>query len=266
MASMRSLVCIAAFMAICTSVASQTPSDAKLLEKTRAMYDAPFRRELIGFDCDIDFDWNAHFVDLLGTVPPAAAPLIGRLKTIHYKIAVDRNQATVSSMPAVPDLKSTEHATELEQGLRAVLTSGLNAWVPTATNVLLPVGPTTYNYEKLANGYKLSMKGPGVDGTLLLSADFRITSGVTNAPQPLRFTTEFIDGPHGYLLSHLQTSNTADVSTPLDASFRYTYQDVQGFRLPLEIEIVPAGPEKWRYTLSGCKLTTGVQIQNLPRN
>jgi len=70
-------------------------------------------------------------------------------------------------------------------------------------NVILPVEPTTFGFEKIQTGYKLAMSGPGVDGTLLLATDMRITSGVMQQPQPMRFTTAFMNGPSGFLLTSI---------------------------------------------------------------
>lgn len=123
-------------------------SDEALLANTRALYDAPFQRGLVSFDCAVQFDWKKHFVDLFGTFPPAAIPTAERLQTIQHRIFVDHSGAVVSAIPKAPDLSGVSHAAELEQVYNAMVTQGLNAWLPFSTNVILPVGPTKYNFQK----------------------------------------------------------------------------------------------------------------------
>src|SRR5690349_5473544 len=65
------LVTTAVTLCLCISVVAQTaPSDKDLLTKTRGLYDAPFAGNLVSFDCAVQFDWEKHISDLLGTVPP----------------------------------------------------------------------------------------------------------------------------------------------------------------------------------------------------
>jgi hypothetical protein len=80
---MRSVLIVIVLVSSFVPVFAQsTTTDQSLLTKTRSLYDAPFTRGLISFDCAVNFDWKQHFVDLLGTVPPAAIPTVERLQTI----------------------------------------------------------------------------------------------------------------------------------------------------------------------------------------
>ena len=153
-----------------------------------------------------------HFVDLFGTVPPAAAPTIERLQTIQHRVFVDRSGATVSEIPKA-SLPGIAHGAELERGLQAMVSGGLNGWLPFSTNVILPTGRTKFNFEKIDTGYKLIMDGPGVAATLLLGNDLRLTSAVSQLPQPMRFSTEFTDGPNGFLLDSIKTGSTTDTTS-----------------------------------------------------
>jgi hypothetical protein len=241
-------------------------ADEALLAKTRALYDAPFTRDLVSFDCAVQFDWKQHFVDLLGTVPPVVVPTIDRLQAVQHRVFVDRSGAVVSAIPKAPDLSGTIHGLELEQALNAIAASGLNAWMPSSTNVILPVGPTKFNFEQIDTGYRLTLYGSGVAATLLLASDMRLTSGVSQLPQTIRFTTEFSTGPNGFLLSSVKTGDTTDGAASKDATFTFTYQPVQGFQLPAMVTITPAVPETWHYALTDCKARTGVTIKvGLPK-
>jgi hypothetical protein len=241
-------------------------SDEALLAKTRALYDAPFTRDLVSFDCAVQFDWKKHFVDLLGTIPAAAEPTVERLQTIQHRVFVDRSGAVVSAIPKAPDLTGVVHAAELEQVLNSMVSGGLSAWLPFSTNVILPVEPTMFNFQKVDTGYKLVMNGSDVAGTLLLKEDMRVSSGVTQLPQPMRFATEFTTGPDGFLLGSVKTGDTTDTAINKEATFAFTYQTVQGFQLPSLVTVKPSTSEAWHYALTDCKARHGIIIKTgLPK-
>jgi hypothetical protein len=258
---MRCFIASVALSCFCVSAVAQTiAADEALLTKTRALYDAPFRRNLVSFDCAVQFDWKKHFVDFLGAVPPAAVPTAERLQTVEHRVFIDRSGAVVSAIPKAPDLTRVAHAPELEQALNAMVSGGLNAWLPFSTNVILPVGPTKFNIQKIDPGYKLVMNGPGVAATLLLDKDMRLTSVVSTLPQHMRFTTEFTVGPDGFLLGSLKTGDTSDAEIR-EATFAFTYQTVQGFQLPGVVTVTPSTSESWQYALTNCKAMTGVTLK-----
>jgi len=247
---------------LCAPAVSQTvASDEALLAKTRGLYDAPFTRDLVSFDCAVQFDWKKHFVDFLGTMPPAAAPIAERLQTIQHRVFVDRTGAVVSAIPKATDLNGVAHAAELEKSFDAMVSGGISAWLPFGTNIILPIAPTKYSFEKLDSGYKLVMNGPGVAATLLLKEDMRLTSVVSQLPQPMRFTTEFTPGPEGFLLGSVKTGSTNDTSVTLEATFTFAYQTVQGFQLPSLVTVTPATKEAWHYGLTDCKAVKGAAIK-----
>jgi len=203
-------------------------SDAALLAKTRALYDAPFTRNLVSFDCAVQFDWKKHLVDTLGVIPANALATTEHLQSIQHRVFVDRSSATVSAIPKAPDFAGDQPAAQLEQAFSAIVSQGLDAWLPFSTNVILPIGSTKFDFKKLDTGYKLTMNGSGVDATLLLDAELRLTSGVVQLPQDLRFTTEFTNGPDGYLLQSVRTGSTAGPGTGGEVAFAYRYQTIPG--------------------------------------
>src|SRR5271167_3334908 len=169
---MRRLMVSVVLSCFCVPVVSQTTaSDAALLIKTRALYDAPFTRDLVSFDCAVQFDWKKHFVDFFGAIPPAAIPAAERLQTVQHRVFVNRTGAIVSAIPKAPDLNGVAHAGELEQSLESIISAGLNAWIPSSTNVILPIEPTKFSFQKIDSGYRLVMNGAGFAATLLLAAD-----------------------------------------------------------------------------------------------
>jgi len=233
------------------------------MAKARAAYDAPFARNLAALDCAVQFDWKAHLAESFGTLPPAAVLMAEKLQTVNHRVSVDHNQATVSPYPRKPDFSGAEHAPQLEQLEQvfiAITSSGLNAWIPSSSNVILPVGNTKYKFERLSSGYKLTMKGENVEGTVMLEPDLRVTSGVMQLPQPLQFSTSFTTGPQGFALASVKTVADSEVT------FAYTYQSVDGIQIPDTVTVTPATTGKWQYRLTDCKVVKFVKVQLLPHS
>ena len=259
---MRPLNLYLVLLCLCMPVFAQSQtSDEALLAKTRSLYDAPFRRTLVTFDCAVQFDWKKHFVETLGQVPPVAIPTLDRLQTLEHRVFVDRSRAIVSETPKATDLTGVPHGADLEQALQAMVSSGLNAWLPFATNVILPVGPTKFSFQREEANYKLVMSGDNVEATLILLPDMRITSVVSQRPQQLRFATEFINGPNGYLLQSVKTSPDISSDGKWESTFGYTYQAVQDFQLPSVVTVTQATGESWHYSLNDCKAVAGITVK-----
>jgi hypothetical protein len=235
-----------------------------LLSKARGLYDAPLTRNLVSFDCAVNFDWKQHFVETVGTVPPAAVPLIDRLQAVPHRVFVDHTGAVVSTIPKPPDLSGTPHAADLERVLTAMETQGVNGWVPFGVNEILPIKPTSFNFERVADGYQLTMNGPGVAATLQLDADFRLRSGASQLPQSLRFSTEFINGPNGFLLQTVKTTSPDNSTGQGEATFTYTYQQLDGFSLPSAVTVTPPNHEVWKFSLTDCKVNKAITIRVAP--
>jgi hypothetical protein len=240
--------------------AQKPESDEALLVKVRGLYDAPFTRSLLSFDCAVQFDWKKHVIDFVGSVPSPAAGAIEHLQNIQHRIFVDRSGAVVSAVPKAPDLMGIEHATELEQVFNWVVSAGLNTWLPFSTNVILPVKPTKYSFEKLDTGYALTMSGPRIAAKLELTTDMRITNGVSQLPQPVAFSTVFTQGPDGFLLSSIRTGNTLDPTLASDTTFTFAYQTIQGFQIPSSVTVLPATNEAWNYTLTDCTAVKSINV------
>ena len=140
-------------LCICSPGISQSPNTGdELISKARTLYDAPFTRNLAGFDCAIQFDWKTHFAAMVGEIPPASVPIVESLQSIQHRVSTDNTHATVSSNPKAPDFGGAPQAATFEKVLVAMVSSGLNSWLPSSTNGLLPLGKTEYTYEKLSSG------------------------------------------------------------------------------------------------------------------
>jgi hypothetical protein len=252
---------LVSFLACLCAHSQSTGSDEALLSKARGLYDAPFTRQLVSFDCSIQFDWKKHFIDTVGTVPAAAIPTVNRLQSLPHRVFVDRSGAVVSEIPRATDLSGTPHAADLEAAFQAMVSSGLNAWLPFATNVILPMKPTTFTFQQLDTGFNVVMKGANVSATLNLLPDMRIASVTSELPQPQHFETDFAAGPNGYLLQSVKTGSGADSHVSWDAVFAYRYQNIQGFQIPAGVAVTQmATGEKWEYSLDDCKAVTGTVV------
>jgi hypothetical protein len=262
MNGMRVSSLVTAFLVGLSAAAQQPSSDAALLAKTRVLYDAPFARGLISFDCAVQFDWKQHFVDAQHfinpsrSVAPQAVSAAERLQTVTHRVFMDRSGAVVSAVPVSPDFAGIAHADDLERVFRVMVKGGLDTWMPFATNVILPMGSTKYEFEKMEAGYKVAMNGDDLSATLVLNPGLGIVSGSALRPQAYQFKTGFTSGPDGYLLESISTGSSPDGW----ATFDYSYQTVQGIQLPLEITVKPATSEAWRYSLSGCKAMKGIVV------
>lgn len=265
---MRKLIGLFWLLCICAVATAQTASsaasDEALLAKARGLYDAPFTRNLISFDCAVQFDWKQHFLEFMKAIPPDALQTVEQLQGVQHRVFVDRSGAVVSAVPKAPDFGEAPRAAQLEKVFDGMVSGGLSGWLPSSMGELLPVAPTKYDFERIDSGYRLTMHGTGVAATLLLNPDLRLTSGVVQLPQPMRFTIEFAAGPSGYLLQSVKTSSTSDPETAGEAGFAYTYQTVQGFELPSAVTVSPSTTEPWHYSLSDCKTVAGIMLKVAP--
>ena len=203
-------------------------------------------------------------VEALGALPDQAAPAIDTLQTIHPRVLVDAYGATVSKPSHAAPLDTNLHEPELEHAMETIVAGGLNAWLPFSRGAIFPLDETAYHFEDIDGGYKLDMTGPGVSAKLLLDRNLRLTSGVSEAPQHMRFDTQFSLGPHGLLLSAVQTGQTSSPDEAGDSASRYTYQDVSGFQFPLTMDISAAPKEHWHFRLSDCKAARSVESKANP--
>ena len=238
-----------------------TETDEALLARTRSLYDAPFARQLVSFDCALQFDWKQHFLDTLGVVPPDAVPTIQRLQVIQHRVFVDRSGAVVSEIPKATDLSGVPHGEDLEKVLQDFASAGINAWLPFAINEILPIKPTKFTVKREDAGYKVVMAGSNVSATLTLLPDMRIANVKSELPESLHFITDFVSGPNGYLLQSVKVGPGTGDQNKSNARFDYTFQNVQGFQLPATAAVTQyASGEKWFYTLTDCKTMTGIKV------
>lgn len=257
---MRRAILLALFCLSIPASAQSTDSDEAILARTRALYDTPFLRGLINFDCHVQFDFAKHLEDSFGLVPPNAAPLVRLLEPVTYRVLVDRSGAVASVQGRPPDLSAVPNATMVEEGDRQIIQAGLGQWVAFAYGEILPVGPTKAHFQKSDTGYTIAMDGPGVAGTLQTDAQLHLVSGIIEKPQHIEFVSKFVGGPSGLLLE----ANTTDMEHSGAAEFHYTYHGLDSFQLPETVTVKSAQGLRWQFTLGDCKVQRGIAVTNLP--
>lgn len=269
---MRRCVVIAILGISCVSTFGQslkvTPKIAKshsdaevLLAKTKALYDTPFRSGLISFSCAVDFDFAKYLKSNFGETARTDSPIAQLLEPIKYRVFVDHSGATISAQPKLPEFNQLPIAAQLEESNRSLIQTGLSNWVPYAYGEVLPIAPTSYQFEKTTNGYNLSMAGQGITGKLILDPDLHLRGGVIETSQHIEITTEFVDAPNGLVLAASSTeTDHAGV-----ARFTYTYQVVDGFQLPQHVGVASEQNKlTLNYTLTDCKAQHGIVVHVAP--
>ena len=113
--------------------------------------------------------------------------------------------------------------------------TGLSNWVPYAYGEVLPIAPTSYQFERTTTGYNLSMAGQSITGKLILDPDLHLRGGVIETSQHIEITTKFVDSPNGLVLA----ASSTDTDHAGVARFTYTYQVVDGFQLPQHVGVAP---------------------------
>lgn len=262
----RSLLCLLLLAGCGSSLAQTSAPDAALLARTRALYDAPFTRNLVSFDCAVQFDWKQHIIDAIGSLPDSIDPTVEQVAEVRHRISVNHAGAVVSIAPNGPDLEGVPMGPQMEQAFQMVIPAGVNAWLPYADNQILPEGKTQFAFQKTNAGYTVSLNGQGIAGTLFLSPDLRMTGGAATQPQAMNFTTVFDNGPQGYLLRSVVIAapsgrNAPPAHTP---TFTYTYQDLEGFQIPSQVSVTTAAGEIWKYALTDCRITGVTATQAKP--
>jgi hypothetical protein len=260
---MRQVSIVLVALSICLSALSQsTKSDEALLTRAHGLYDTPFTGPLVSFDCSVQFDWKKHILETLGAVPPTATSTIEHLQAIQHRVFVDRSGAFVSEVPKATDLSGTPHGADLETSYQAIVSSGINAWLPFAMDEILPLMPSKSSFQKVDTGFKVVMNGPNVSATLMLLSDMRISSVISELPQPLHFKTSFVSGPNGFLIQSVKTGPGTNDLDKWDANFTYTFQGIQGVQLPGGVTVTQSATgETWAYSLDDCKAVTGVKLE-----
>jgi hypothetical protein len=85
-------------------------------------------------------------------------------------------------------------------------------------------------------------------------------SVVSQLPQPLRFATEFTNGPNGYLLQSVKTSSDIKSDSKWESTFGFAYQLFKASSFPPSSQSLEPRRRSWRYSINDCKVVSGITV------
>ena len=256
MQSRRALFVFCSCAMLCYAQAPKT--NQALLDEVRAKYDTPFSRNLESFDCAVDFSWKEHFKETTRVGDEGSDEELEKVfQPIRNRVVVTKQSVTVSSDLSEDAIDKLPHGGMAEGLLEHAVQKSLYNWLPTSTKTLLPNPGTPVTFKQSRSGYKLAFKIQNSEIEMLLGRDMRLESATSKAPQSEHFDTAFVPGPQGFLLSSWTMGEDGQYAFGHRLIFSYTYQTVDGIRLPKQVEVFrESHHEVWRYTLSGCTVKT----------
>lgn len=233
-------------------------SDAALLGKARAAYDAPFERGLKSFDCAVDFNWKQHWADTTRVGDEGTDDEIETfIQPIRNRVTVTSEDAVVSSGMTDEQEEKLPHGGMAEGLLKHAVRFSLRTWLVASNNALLPPAGTPVHFESLPFGYQLEYKIKTFDVVMMLTRDMGLQRIGVRSSDADRQELAFGAGPQGFLLGSWTMGEDGDFKPGNHLIFTYTYQLVNGFQIPAHMVVNrESHHEVWRYTLSDCKVRT----------
>lgn len=238
--------------------AQTAKTDQALLSQAREKYDAPFNRNLLSFDCAVDFSWKEHSTETTRVGDEGTdEELEAIFQPIRNRVAVTRQSVTVSSGLTDDAIRKLPHGGMAEHLLEHAVEKSLYTWLPASTNMILPNPGTLVSFQQSPSGYKLDFKAQTSVVEMALTPDLRLQSASLKAPQPDHYETSFESGQQGFLLSSWTIGEDGNSERGHRLIYTYTYQTVDGVNLPEHVAVIrESHHEVWRYRLSGCTVKT----------
>lgn len=268
-----------AMLASTASIASaqQPPhvDQKSLLLQTRQAYYVPSDRGVQGFTCNVSFDWAGVLERASNRRIPPKEPTLVALKSATTTVTNDYAKgATVKGVfPSGPQLAGSPVATR-QQILNNLVKASLDGWNPFLSNRIFPQDGTSYRFEPVLAGYRLTLDGGTFFSILDLDSKLRVTHGESHLNgNTTEFTPEFDASTHGWLITSLKTvtthsanalaaeskaSSSSATSTPSEdedkASFVYSYQFVDDVLVPKHVIVQYGNGAETPYELTDCAL------------
>jgi hypothetical protein len=234
--------------------AQTATDDATFLKQARAKYDAPFERNLQSFNCAVEFNWKQHFAEVVRLGDEGTDEEIAKLiQPIRNRVTVTRQNAVVSAGMTEGEVNKLPHGGMAEGLLEHAVQYSLNNWLVASNNAMLPPESTPVHVEPSTSGYKLELKIQTFDVEMLLAHDMTLQSEAAKGSASDRRETDFVPGPHGFLLTSSRLGEDGDFRPGNRVILTYTYQSVGGFQLPEQVVINrESHHEVWHYKLTDC--------------
>jgi hypothetical protein len=258
-------------VSLASSAQQPTKIDQKaLLDQTRHAYYLPSDRGIQGFTCNVSFDWAGVLERASGRKIPAKTPTLVALKSASTTVTNDYAKgATVkATYPGEQPLAGSPVASR-QKILNNLVKASLDGWDPFLSNRVFPLEATSYRFESVPTGYRLTLDGGTFFSILDLDSKLKITHGESHLNgNTTEFTPEFDTSSHGWLLTSLKTVTTrapqatteaeakADTSSQDEdkASFVYSYQFVDDLLVPKHVIVQYGDGLETPYELTDCTL------------
>jgi hypothetical protein len=250
-----------------------------LLTQVRHAYYLPSDRGVQGFSCNVSFDWAAVLERASGRKIPAKEPTLVSLKSATTTVVNDYAKGAIvkGTYPGAQPLAGSPVASR-QKILNNLVKASLDGWDPFLSNRIFPLEATSYRFESVPTGYRLTLDGGTFFSILDLDPKLKITHGESHLNgTTTEFTPEFDTSTHGWLLTSLKTVTThaatglaaetkaASSSSPSEdedkASFIYSYQFVDDLLVPKRVIVQYGDGQETPYELTDCTLIKAAQTK-----
>ena len=250
-----------------------------LLDQVRHAYYLPLDRGVQGFSCNVSFDWAAVLERASGRKISSKEPTVVSLKSATTTVTNDYAKGAVvkGTYPGAQPLAGSPVASR-QKILNNLVKASLDGWDPFLSNRIFPLEATSYRFEPVPAGYRLTLDGGTFFSILDLDPKLKVTHGESHLNgTTTEFTPEFDTSTHGWLLTSLKTVTThaatglaaetkaaSSSTSPEDedkASFIYSYQFVDDLLVPKHVIVQYGEGQETPYDLTDCTLTKAAQTK-----
>lgn len=246
-----------------------------LLLRTRQAYYVPADRGVQGFSCNVSFDWAGVLERASNRKISPKEPTLVALKSATTTVTNDYAKgATVKGIfPSGQPLAGSPVATR-QKILNNLVKASLDGWNPFLSNRIFPQDGTSYRFESVLAGYRLTLDGGSFFSILDIDPKLRVTHGESHLNgNTTEFKPEFDASTHGWLITSLKTvtthsatalaaeskaSSSSAAATPSEdddkASFVYSYQFVDDVLVPKNVIVQYGNGAETPYELTDCAL------------
>ncbi len=243
-----------------------TASPTAEFRRARALYYTPVDRGLLGFTCDVGFNWK-QFIEKAnsGPVQDTDERLI-YLRSIKLSVADDLNgagQLQWAAPTTAPDASEGSIA-QIRSGMQAMWSGFFQSWNGFYTGDLVSLGDNKTTVERTAGGYHVFTTQNGKLAEENYDKGLTLLSLHVSTPTLDSYLTPiFLDTAQGRLVTNLNSVVKQPPSAPgtrIDMTVHYAA--VNGFQLPAELAIDVADAAKFDFTLNNCTVRT--QLSSAP--
>lgn len=235
--------------------AQGTRSAAAAFREARNLYYTPADQGLLGFQCDVTFDWK-QFIEKATSAPVQDTDeRLRYLQSIKLSVSDDLNGTGSLDWVApttAPDA-SEASVTQIRTGLQALWSGFFQSWNGFFSGDLFSLQGNT-GVERTTGGYHVFTRQNRGTAEEQYSADFLLGSLHVATPEiDSVLTPHFERTPQGRLITGMNSVVRRPPSAPgTSVNTTARYAPVEGFQLPSELVISVAGTTSFHFRLSQC--------------